>query len=249
MEIVYEEKVVAFIDVLGFSNLVYNDKVDPISKYYEIILTDFKKAASKNELKFLLISDSIVVHAPLNKKDFLTVVKVLSDLQHRLLIQGILVRGGISYGNLYVNDEDNIIVGTGMINAYNLESKAIYPRIIIDRRFIKLFWEGSTHFSRNSRRLVKLAAHTPYTQDFPFIDIGRSIAFDFQPSKFEAINNVLRENYYSNEHIEKYEWLRCAILDGVKISLEYIKGKNEKSRNELKRIRLLTEFINEFEKN
>lgn len=247
MQIIYEDKIVAFIDVLGFSNLVYSDKIEPISHYYEMILTDFKKAASKNELKFLMISDSIVVHAPSEKRELLVVLKVLNDLQHRLLLKGILIRGGISYGKLYVNDAENIIVGTGLINAYKLEGKAVYPRIIIDRNFIPLYWTGSSDFFKHSLRLVKMTPPSPYIEDFPYIDIGRSIAFDFQPIKFKGVIQTIKENYYNNDHITKYEWLRSNIIAGVKPSLEYLKSKTVKTKNELRRIKLLTEFLDEFE--
>jgi hypothetical protein len=248
MEIKYEEKVVAFIDVLGFSNLVYNDKTEPIEQYYDMILTDFKEAASKNELKFLMISDSIVVHAPLNKKEFLTVVKVVNDLQHRLILKGILIRGGISFGKLYVNETDNIIVGPGMINAYNLELVADYPRIIIDRNFITKFWKDTNSFLLGTRRLIRISAPHPYLNDFPFVDFGKAITFDFQPSKFKAVINTLKENYYTNQHIFKYEWFKIIILDSVKSSLTYLEGKKDKSKNEPKRIRLLEDFIKDFEK-
>lgn len=246
MEIKYEDKIVAFIDVLGFSNLVYNDQTGPIEQYYEIILTDFHKAASKNELKFLMISDSIVVHAPLDKSNFLTLSKVVNELQHRLILKGILIRGGISFGKLYVNEKDNIIVGSGLINAYNLEQVAKYPRVIIDRKFINLFWKNTKAFFFATRSYIKLSSPAPYLYDFPFLNFGRAIALDFQPIKFEAVINTLKKNYYNNQHIDKYEWFRLNILDSVSISLTYIKGKKEKSKNEEKRIRLLSQFIKDF---
>ena len=248
MEIKYEDKIVAFIDVLGFSNLVFNDKIEPITQYYEMILTDFKEAAIKNDLKFLMISDSIVIHAPQKKDNLFGVFKVLSSLQHRLLLKGILIRGGISFGKLYVNEADNIIVGVGLINAYNLESKAIYPRIIVDRNIIPLYWKDSNDFIKGTRHYVKNSAPLPYIHDFPFIDLGMAVALDFQPTKFASVINTLKINYYNNEHIIKYEWLKATILDVVKSSLDFLTKKKIKSKNEPKRIRLLTDFIKDFEK-
>lgn len=248
MEIIYEKKTVGFIDVLGFSNLVYNERIEPITEYYEIILKDFRKAAEKNDLDFLMISDSIVVHAPLTKENFLTVSKVLNELQHRLILKGILIRGGISFGNLYVNETDNIIVGPGLINAYNLELQAVYPRIIIDKRIIPLFWKDTGSFMTRSRRLFRMKAPDPYPQDYPFLDFGKAIALDFQPSKFNAVVETLKHNYYQNENIAKYEWFRRTVIDSVEKSLNYLSGKKQKSKNEPKRIRLMTSFLEEFRK-
>jgi hypothetical protein len=56
-------------------------------------------------------------------------------LQCGLLALGILIRGGISRGRAV--HADDILYGEGMINAYNLESKAaIYPRIVIDPKLV-----------------------------------------------------------------------------------------------------------------
>lgn len=248
MEIKYEDKIVAFIDVLGFSNLVYSDKLEPISHYYEMILTDFKEAAIKKNLKFLMISDSIVVHAPQTKDGFFAVIKVLSSLQHRLLLKGILIRGGVSFGKLYVNETDNIIVGTGLINAYNLEKKAIYPRIIIDRNVIPLYWKGADEFIKRTGHLIRHSAPLPYVHDYPFIDLGMAVALDFQPSKFMAVIKTIKDHYYNNDQIVKYEWLKATITEVVKSSCDYLSKKKVKSKNEPKRIRLMTDFLNELKK-
>lgn len=248
MEIKYENKIVAFIDVLGFSNLVYSDKIEPISHYYEMILTDFKEAAIKKDLKFLMISDSIVVHAPQTKDGFFAVIKVLSNLQHRLLLKGILIRGAVSFGKLFVSETDNIIVGTGLINAYNLEKKAIFPRIVIDRSVIPLYWTDSDDFIRRTGHLIRHSAPLPYIHDYPFIDIGMAVALDFQTAKFDSVVKTLKDHYYNNEHIVKYEWMKVTILNTVKSSKDYLTNKKIKSKNERKRIRLLTDFIKKFEK-
>lgn len=248
MEIKYDDRIVAFIDVLGFSNLVYSDKLEPISHYYAMILTDFKEAAIKKKFKFLMISDSIVVHAPQTQDGFFAVIRALSSLQHRLLLKGILIRGGVSFGKLYVNETDNIIVGAGLINAYNLEKKAIYPRIVIDRNIIPLYWEGSDEFIKKTGHLIRHSAPLPYVHDYPFIDLGMAVALDFQTVKFQSVIKTIKDHYYNNDHIVKYEWLKATITEVVKSSLDYLNKKKVKSKNEPKRIKLLTDFLNEFEK-
>ena len=42
-----------------------------------------------------------------------------------------LLRGGITFGKIY--EENGLLLGPGMINAYTLETKAFYPRIIVDK--------------------------------------------------------------------------------------------------------------------
>lgn len=187
MNIKYQNKLVAFIDVLGFSNLVYSNKMEEINSYYEMLLTGFREVARRKRLDFLLISDSIVVYAPLKKQNLATFVSVLYGLQYKLLLKGILIRGGISYGNLYTSKKDNIVVGTGLINAYKLESQAIYPRIIIDRRLVGLFFDGSDNFNNELGIKIKMTSSPIYIKDFPYINYARAVSLDIQPIHFQCI--------------------------------------------------------------
>ncbi len=51
----------------------------------------------------------------------------------RLLKEKILFRGGVYYGDAYVDAERNMFFGPAVVEAYKLESKtAVHPRIIID---------------------------------------------------------------------------------------------------------------------
>ncbi len=51
----------------------------------------------------------------------------------RLLKEKILFRGGVYYGDAYVDSERNMFFGPAVVEAYKLESKvAVHPRILID---------------------------------------------------------------------------------------------------------------------
>ncbi len=84
-----------------------------------------------------MFSDSIVISQPFDSFfDISEFVEFISKIQYTLLVEGILIRGGISIGTLYHSDK--YIFGTAIISAYKLENeKAIYPRIIIDERLIQ----------------------------------------------------------------------------------------------------------------
>ena len=140
MKINYQNKIVAFLDVLGFKNLIYSDSTKSINSYYDFVLSNFDKAVKEKSIDYLLISDSIVIYSKQNVKDFEILLKTINVPQAGLLAKGILLWGAISYGQLYVNKSKNVIVGTGLINAYKLELKAKYPRVIIDRSIVKLFY-------------------------------------------------------------------------------------------------------------
>ena len=162
---------VAFIDVLGFKNMVLND-IDSVIlalRYIETFCDSFFKFPSRrtgsktyplnnapeynynysrtdddmddeyemNKPVVTMFSDSIVISQTID--DFFDIsefVEFTSKMQYHLLIEGILIRGGISIGNLY--HSDRYIFGNGMISAYKIESeKAVYPRIVIDKNVME----------------------------------------------------------------------------------------------------------------
>lgn len=245
MEIQYESRIVAFVDVLGFSNLVYSATTEKISKYFSFVEGDFKDAVAKHGFRFLIISDSVVLSAPDTKESLKTTIKVLYRLQQKLLEEeGILVRGGLSWGQLHMSDTNNVIVGPGLINAYRLEASAKYPRIIVDRSLIPRHYTGTEEFVQDLY-WVRYDHCLPYQSDFPFLDYGKGIGFSIQKRKLDRIIQALKDNYYKNENIDKYEWLKRYLDDSIEMSLKYLTGKTEPSKQDLTRIRLLTGFLHD----
>lgn len=142
----YIDCYVAFMDLLGFKTLL-NDKnkscediasvFDEISKRY-----DFNENGTPlidiNDIHFKVMSDSICIYIDSTIKESLTVLCWLSiHFAIRLLRLNppIMIRGGISKGNIYSNGD--IVFGQGLSNAYMLEnSVAKYPRIIIPENIV-----------------------------------------------------------------------------------------------------------------
>lgn len=142
MEPTYSERVVAFIDILGFGALVKQLGEDS-SLHAQIhrALTRIKflkdssarTGTAQSELQVSVFSDSIVISGAFDKIH--NVIWSAIHLQCALLLSGILVRGGISHGRTV--HADDILYGEGVLYAYYLESKAaIYPRIVLDPKLI-----------------------------------------------------------------------------------------------------------------
>lgn len=139
---IYEERVVAFVDILGFSSMVQKSEKD-IKKTIEIRaalyeIENYKKINKDNRYdemgsEVTIFSDSIVISRSTEWKygDVFHTILDMLHLQMELLSKGILLRGGITVGKLY--HKNNIVFGPAMIKAYKMESQeAIYPRIIVD---------------------------------------------------------------------------------------------------------------------
>lgn len=247
MRINYQNRLVAFIDILGFKNIVYASDTKPITKYFDFVFNTFSKVSKNSNFNYHLISDSIVVSTNLSKENLILVSRTLCILQYRLLAQGILVRGAISYGQLYLNKAKNIIVGTGLINAYNLEQQANYPRIIIDKGLIPLYFDG-TKAAIDELKWVLFAAPKPYKSDFIYLNFTRSFSLTNKNTELKTVLALFRNEYYKNANIEKYEWIRTHLNVSINEQLDYLNSQNDKTANERARIRQLQRFMSEFTK-
>jgi hypothetical protein len=145
---------VAYLDILGFKSHVENFLNNNIDN--KEILTKIKLA-----LKIALNSPFINAHEdyivkiqykqfsdctcfsipdfsedPIEEAYILCAfIHFLNSFNYTLLLFDLYLRRGISLGFHYEND--NIIFSEGLIRAYELESKSVYPRIILDDELIR----------------------------------------------------------------------------------------------------------------
>ncbi|QHJ72278.1 hypothetical protein [Planococcus halotolerans] len=143
---------VAFIDLLGFSDMVKKDLEAPLGtqKYMDKLYRIHKKTLELNkstlDLQLVQFSDSIVLATKFDKSNFPLFLNIISEYQYNLLQEGILVRGGITYGKHFYND--GFMYSLGLIEAYHLESKvARFPRIIVSKDLIELLYEDQMNLS------------------------------------------------------------------------------------------------------
>lgn len=125
---------VAFIDILGFKNIVEQEKENHFDKGLLSKLYDCHLRCGEifNEFNINLVqfSDSIVISKLFSKDSFEEFAKAVSSYQVLLLKNGFLCRGGIALNKHYSNS--GFIFSPALIDAYKVESeRAIYPRIVI----------------------------------------------------------------------------------------------------------------------
>ena len=136
----YKDCYVAFLDILGFKNIVKEQDCDYI---YETMnkLHDLTKHSlnfngfdimAYEKIKHIILSDSIVIYIESDIEDsFVALMHVCYLLQQHLasLEYPIFLRGGITKGPLCF--DDTIVFGNALTQAYLLENNiAVYPRII-----------------------------------------------------------------------------------------------------------------------
>ena len=164
-EVKYEERLVVFIDILGFKEIVKQSEKDPskvkliysvlnylknweIPEKWDLKLVEIEEDAQKRGVANFDIrgktnstsfSDSIVVSVKVDNnvnEMASTLIVNLANIGAILFEQGILFRGGLTIGNI-IHNENGTVFGQGLIDAYKLESNnAKYPRIIMSDKLI-----------------------------------------------------------------------------------------------------------------
>ena len=148
---VYEERTVAFIDILGFSQHVKRTQEDPafIERLYEALRIvqgqgrvwasqaigeagtspeDVAARTAAMDFRVQVFSDCLV----LSQRGRVAAALIIgvSQLAMALLEIDILVRGGIAQGPMY--HDAAVAFGPALIEAYQLENKcAKFPRVIV----------------------------------------------------------------------------------------------------------------------
>lgn len=224
----YEDRIIAFLDILGFSDLINrldgNPELHGIVHHALSLIRHHKYRANDNapvlvggvsisaDLEVSVFSDSIAISSAIEEKGMLNCYRVFTAcgwLQAELLYLGILTRGGISKGKTY--HRDDLLYGDGMLNAYRLESRAaIYPRILIDSSLFDMTTNSmrGTFFEEDSDGLFFI---NPFHFD-AFIKTenlageldGRQLYFD---RVGHHIEQGIQESKHS-DHFAKWTWLQ-----------------------------------------
>jgi hypothetical protein len=128
----YSNRVVAFIDILGFKELIRDDREADIFAALKLAKeSENGQFHNAPGMRLTAFSDSIVVSDEVGDGfGYVRLLHFTSYLVWQLLEMGVLTRGGIGHGRLH--HENGIVFGHALIEAYELESKqAIYPRILV----------------------------------------------------------------------------------------------------------------------
>lgn len=155
--IIYENRLVALIDVMGFQELLRKseDSLEILQNFYddsnEFLVAKgrlYEQTAATDDFKKMFVSDSIILSVKLKDNGELNeklqiasrFFAAISLLQFLLAVKTkVWTRGAISVGDLFMDEKKNILVGPAFVSAYSLEKKADYPRVIIDPKVCKEF--------------------------------------------------------------------------------------------------------------
>ncbi|MCG3657974.1 hypothetical protein [Aliarcobacter butzleri] len=184
----YAQSYVAFLDVLGFKELVYSKKPEDkkkLEKYFhhiEEFITYLKTTPIKSDLDigYIVISDSIIITVKHSKSndDNIEILRhlciAIGFLQSLLSVLDIWLRGGVSSGETYFDKANNQIIGKAYIEAYLLEEKLISnPHVVLDNKII-----NELGF-KNSHELIN-----KINDGLSFDNCGKTILYNWNKTNF-----------------------------------------------------------------
>ena len=208
----YEPRVVAFLDVLGFSALVQRADQDvEVRNRLTGLLNAGKDLAASNmrerDLKVQNFSDSFIVSASNSWEGLKAIFEFCEQIALGFMTIGAAVRGGITVGNAF--HDTSIVYGPGVLRAYHLEnSVARVPRIVLDHSALGL-----------------ARAHV---DEFPSPDVSRKSAVLYRDDGDGVVYfNILRRfghlvvphedmsNAFSDDDIQRLEKIRKFIQSSI----------------------------------
>jgi len=152
----YKEKFIAFIDMLGFKDLIKNggdEVIERVVRTIEESLDAYKKRFPEEtpdpdtdlmgykildvDSKYYLMSDSVVLTIDDEENNLFRFLIGITTIQKKFIENGLFVRGAVVKGKIFESTASDgtssIVFGPGGIKAYEMEQKqAVYPRIVVD---------------------------------------------------------------------------------------------------------------------
>jgi hypothetical protein len=231
----YEVGLVTYVDILGFRELIDTKTAGEISRTIRVVKEEVqpqfkfgfkKKLKGVPDVEYVNFSDLTIISTPLRRLEapplgslFHQLIRLVHAQAILLIEEGILIRGGITVGNLVKSWGQ--LFGPAIVRAYEIESEiAKHPRVVIGKEVFTELARNSglwMHDRESEEESVRDLLRKDDDGEF-FIDYLRVIRgeLDDPGSNYEAF---LRRHYeiiqsglvrYSRKPKirRKYEWMK-----------------------------------------
>ena len=207
----YEDRYLAFVDVLGFADLVNRSRSAPqiVEQLHQALYSlSTRTRTARSELLRLeatSFSDTVVLSVPVGATELLRMVEIIDEFSVALLRNNMLFRGAIVQGPV-LHTEDYVF-GPALITAYRLETNiSFHPRIIFDAPVFAV----ARSEEELQRYLVADPYDVPYLNPFARWESNEALGQDALSELVQlqsVIANGLMVGASSPSVGEKYKWL------------------------------------------
>lgn len=215
----YEIRYVAFIDILGFKNIIKkSEKKENEIQYIEKAIDIFKSFTNEDSFIVTQFSDSVVISTKDSEDDFQKLLKCLLEISIKSIGIWYLLRGGITKGKL-IHTKDYLF-GPAMNYAYRLESElAIFPRIIIDENLNEEINKQNNYFLTKDFDGIYFL---DYLNPKNFANMTKEDVKTHLDSIRDALEEFDKENINDLKIKQKYLWLENKLLNFIIKNGEYL---------------------------
>jgi len=231
----YEERVVAFIDILGFTDAVNKTveenngkEIERIDNFLDEIryqlLKDKYLPIKKSEIKDRVVSqfsDSVII-SYLKDNSIYNILHDIYFLCVMALEKRFLFRGAVVYGKVIHTDTDTNkkLFGPAFLKAYDLERhQAKFPRIIIDDNILDIIKNNYSECADSDSKYNNLLKIIPCDFDgkryINYIDklyTGAGVGVKEEQEHYEWVCEIIRimkEKINKDDNVKcKYLWLK-----------------------------------------
>lgn len=219
-EIRYRHSLVAFIDILGFKQLVNNQREE--LRKIRNNLTFLRKVAgvttnsvSENDYA-KMFSDNITLSLPVQKGALYSFLKQVVYLQGELANRGVFLRGAVVVGEHF--EDEKVLFGPALVEAVELErSVALWPRVVVHPGVRRLMTESGLWAIENqsdSKYVTSLLRRGPdgisyvnYLRIFPDECDSAEDGVNFLKNHRKWIEQEANKNKMNLSVLAKYYWL------------------------------------------
>lgn len=132
----YTKRWFAYFDLLGFAQLVRKSEIHSVFPIYEKVLETIEEKAHTKKSKgigYSWFSDTFILFTKGGSlEEFGLIEQVARLFFQRLILHKIPVRGSISFGNLYTQQDKNIFLGEALMDAYEYGEKQNWLNFVIN---------------------------------------------------------------------------------------------------------------------
>jgi hypothetical protein len=193
---------VAFLDILGYRELLEADVRDGTQTFKERMIKAFRafEKVNHSRYQYSAISDSIFISCSDRSaaNEFLCVVR---DVYVSFLVEGLLIRGGVSFGQHFATQF--ITYSPVLTKAYSLESEiAEFPRVMVDPNMYEMFPE-----LEGDGLILRTGVHW-------FLNVVTSETFADVFDAAERAYNLNRSVIHKSERVRmKHRWLQDFLIE------------------------------------
>lgn len=150
----YMDRWFAYLDLLGFSSMVKGDHIEYVLPLYEDVLDAIERKAGPKKahgVSHSWFSDTFIIFSRGGSdREFAFVEQATRLFFQSLILQGIPVRGSITFGPLYSQQQKNIFLGEALIDAYEYGEKQNWLGLVLTPRVSSRLQGGELAVTRRA---------------------------------------------------------------------------------------------------